>query len=412
MNWLRSYPREIQVFLLASLISAAGGSLMWPLTTLYVYQELGRTMTDAGFVVLLQSLGGIGGQLLGGTLYHRLGVKKLIVGSLSLNALCLFALPFVSQNWHLYMITMIFVGLFNAMSLPAIQAFIGFRFADRRGQLFNIVYVANNIGVALGTALCGVLADISYHLTFVLNGVSCALFAGFFLIYLTKIGEGERPPTEQEDVHNPGRPQVNTEKRPLWLLAQVRVYLYMGIGSLFLWLGNSIWNTGVSPFIVSSGMLISYYSLLWTLNGILIFAGQPFVNFIRRVAARTAEAQMTASALFYLFGYIVILGFHNYPAMIVAMILITFGEMLLSPAIPSYVSEKTGLYAPFYLGVAGGIGAVGRVIGPYIMGVFYDSGGLHPVAWVAVLAGILSLVFFMIHHYVQRKAVSLSSSAS
>ncbi|WP_411344041.1 MFS transporter [Paenibacillus sp. WLX1005] len=399
MRWLKSYPKEIQVFLLASLLNAAGGSLMWPLVTLFVYQELGRPMQDAGLVVLLQSLGGIIGQLLGGSLYHRLGVRKLIVGSLLFNGLFLFTLPFVSTHWYWFMGAMVMIGLFNSMSMPAIQAFIGFRFADRRGELFNIVYVANNIGVALGTALCGVLADISYYLSFVINGLSCVLFAGFFFVYLSKIGTGD---SQHIDDNNPGRPKAGRGESTGWLLGQVRIYLFMGVATLFLWLGNSIWNTGVSPFIVSSGLLISYYSLLWTMNGILIFAGQPFIHLIRRWFASTAQAQMTASAVFYLLGYIVILGFHNYPAFIVAMILTTFGEMLISPAIPSFVSERTGAYAPFYLGVAGGIGAVGRVIGPYVMGIFYDQGGLIPVTWVAVIAAVLSLAFYLVHSVAQR----------
>ncbi|WP_458121054.1 MFS transporter [Paenibacillus sp. Z6-24] len=404
MRWLKTYPREIQVFLFASLINAAGGSLMWPLVTLFVYQELDRPMRDAGFVVLLQSLGGIVGQLLGGTLYHRLGVKKLIVGSLLMNGLLLFMLPIVSDNWHLFMGTMVLIGLFNSMSLPAIQAFIGFRFADRRGELFNIIYVANNIGVALGTALCGILADISFYLSFVLNGISCVLFAGFFYVYLKRIGEGTEAGAPIDE-NNPGRPKMEKGESTIWLLGQVRVYLFMGVATLFLWLGNSIWNTGVSPFIVSSGMLISYYSLLWTLNGVLIFVGQPFVNLVRRLVAQTAQAQLTASAVFYLLGYIVILGFHNYPAFIAAMILTTFGEMLMSPAIPSFVSERTGAYAPFYLGVAGGIGAVGRVIGPYVMGIFYDQGGIIPVSWVAVAAGVLSLGFYVVHSIAQRGVI-------
>lgn len=75
--------------------------------------------------------------------------------------------------------------------MPAIQAFVGFRFADRRGELFNIIYVANNIGVALGTGLSGVLADLSYQLSFVMNGVTSAVFAGFFWSYLSRVDREE-----------------------------------------------------------------------------------------------------------------------------------------------------------------------------------------------------------------------------
>lgn len=179
MRWLQSYPREVKVFLIASLISSAGGSLMWPLVTMFVFKVLGRTVTDAGLVILVMSVGGIAGQLLGGALYHRLGVKRLIVGGLALTALFLMLLPYGSGNWHLFMLLMLLVG-FNATTMPAIQAFIGFRFAEQRGELFNVIYVANNIGVALGTAISGFLAQISYDLSFILNGLTSAGFALFF----------------------------------------------------------------------------------------------------------------------------------------------------------------------------------------------------------------------------------------
>lgn len=75
MKLLSQYPKEVKAFLVASLVASAGGSLMWPLTTMYVFDELNRSMQDAGLVILIQSLGGIIGQLLGGALYHKVGVK-------------------------------------------------------------------------------------------------------------------------------------------------------------------------------------------------------------------------------------------------------------------------------------------------------------------------------------------------
>ncbi|MEK3733119.1 MFS transporter [Paenibacillus sp. FSL M8-0334] len=392
MKLLSQYPKEVKAFLVASLVASAGGSLMWPLTTMYVFDELNRSMQDAGLVILIQSLGGIIGQLLGGALYHKVGVKRLIVGSLLLNALGLFSLPLINGYWSLLIVTMGLVGLFNAVSMPAIQAFIGFRFADRRGELFNVVYVANNIGVALGTAMSGFLAEISYHLSFVLNGVTSFGFAVFFLIYLTKL---DAP----KEAAGPALRKTPLSAGPgAWaLLSHTRIYLYMGLGSLFLWFGNSIWNTGVSPFIISEGMSKAAYGYLWTLNGILIFAAQPLVGLIRRWLARTESSQMTASALFYLAAYVVIALMQSYPGLVLAMVLATLGEMLISPAIPAFISERAGRSAPFYIGVAGGMGAAGRVLGPYFMGTMFDSGGLTPVAWLAAATAVLSCIAFVVH---------------
>lgn len=371
---------------------------MWPLVTMYVFDELGRSMTDAGLVILIQSLGGIAGQLLGGSLYHKVGVNRLIVGALAMNALALFTLPAASGHWILFMVTMGLVGLFNSLSLPAIQAFIGFRFAKQRGELFNVIYVANNIGVALGTALSGFLADISYMLSFVMNGVTSAVFAVFFFIYLRKVGTVPEGTELKKTVH---------DSPSGWLLLRnTRIYLFMSVASMFLLIGNSIWNTGVSPFIISEDWPKKAYGFLWTLNGILIFVAQPLTNLLKRWFAQTSAAQMTLSALLYLGGYAVILGVQNYPGLILAMVLTTFGEMLISPAIPSFITEHAHRNAPFYLGVSGGIGAAGRVIGPYFMGGLYDSGGLSPTAWLACSVAVLSVLFFIVHAAVNRQGRS------
>lgn len=398
------YSKEVYVFLTACLINATGSSLMWPLVSMYVFDELGRSMTDAGLVILVQSLGGIAGQLLGGALYHRLGVRKLIVGSLALGAVGLLALPVLSQSWILFILSMAYIGLFNSLSTPAIQSFIGFRFADRRAEMFNTVYVANNIGVALGTALSGFLADISYSLSFIANGATSGFFAVFFFIYLGKVSShqatsSDRARLEPEAV----RPTAGS------LLRHTRIYLYMAVGALLLHLGNSIWNTGVSPFIIAEGMPKKMYGFLWTLNGLLIFVAQPVISLIKRYISKTITSQMTASSLFYAAGYVCILVLHNYPGMILGMILATFGEMLISPAMPAFLSEHGGKNAPFYIGLSGGIGAAGRVIGPYVMGSLYDQGGLSPVTWIAIVTALLSASFYYLHAFLNHPKRNLSS---
>ncbi|GGH32538.1 MFS transporter [Paenibacillus segetis] len=396
MKWLQSYPREVKVFLVASLVNSAGGSLMWPLITMFVFKELGRTVTDAGLVILVMSLGGIFGQLLGGALYHRVGVKRLIVGALGMSAVSLLTLPYVSGHWYVFMFFMGLVGFFNSLSMPAIQAFIGFRFVERREELFNVVYVANNIGVAIGTAVSGFLASISYNLSFIINGSISAVFALFFLVYLNKIQQN------QGELNLEKRKNSSEDIKAWKLLGQYKIYLFMGLGSFCIWLGNSVWNNGVSPFTILKGMPEWNYSILWTLNGVLIFVGQPFILWLKRTFTGSAESQMTASAIFYLLGYITILCFHTYPSFIFAMVLITFGEMLISPAIPSFIAERTGKSAPFYLGVVGGIGSAGRVVGPYTMGMLFDWNGLVPVAGLAVFIAVLSVGSFIVHSFVNR----------
>lgn len=111
----------------------------------------------------------------------------------------------------------------------------------------------------------------------------------------------------------------------------------------------------MSPHIIEQGLPKTMYGLLWTLNGILIFAAQPIIFWIKRLYARHASAQMTWAGGFYLSAYIVMLGTQNYTGMIFAMVLATLGEMLIAPAVPAFLSDHGGRGAPFYIGLVGAL---------------------------------------------------------
>ncbi|MFD3271956.1 MFS transporter [Paenibacillus dendritiformis] len=468
---MSKYTGEMKVFIWASMINSTGGALMWPLTTLFVHTQLNRPLADAGFVILMQMLGGFFGQLLGGGLYYRLGVRKLLIGALAATSLLQLSLVVTAHaDWWLYVTTMTVLGLTNSASMPAIQSFVGFRWADRRDELFNVIYVGNNVGVALGTALSGVLADISFNLTFVLNGLTSAGFALFFYRFLRGQNEEAAAAGAVNGASVKGAPVNGTSvdgasvngvsangapvngapvngapingasvngsmadgssvkgdpadganreektaaaraqrgvlpERSLWeKLSAYRIYLFMSVGSLFIWLANSLWGTGVAPHIADQGMNFSMYSLLWTLNGVLIFAAQPITSWMKRTIAVPLTSQLTWSAIFYGLAYVVIWFLPFYSGFLLAMALATLGEMLVSPAVPAFLSARAGREAPFYMGVSGGIASIGRMIGPYVLGLTYDHGGLDGVSFISVLIAVLAVLSFVAHAALQRK---------
>ncbi|BFH70806.1 hypothetical protein PsJ27TS7_48060 [Paenibacillus dendritiformis] len=459
---MSKYTGEMKVFIWASMINSTGGALMWPLTTLFVHTQLNRSLADAGFVILMQMLGGFFGQLLGGGLYYRLGVRRLLIGALAATSLLQLSLVVTAHaDWWLYVATMTVLGLTNSASMPAIQSFVGFRWADRREELFNVIYVGNNVGVALGTALSGVLADISFNLTFALNGLTSAGFALFFYRFLRgqteeadaggavngtaaketsvngtpmegssvdraavngtsingasvngSLAEGssvkgdpaDGGSGEEQTTAAPGTQRGVLPERSLWeKMSAYRIYLFMSVGTLFIWLANSLWGTGVAPHIADQGMNFSMYSLLWTLNGVLIFAAQPITSWMKRTIAVPLTSQLTWSAIFYGLAYIVIWFLPFYSGFLLAMALATLGEMLVSPAVPAFLAARAGREAPFYMGVSGGIASIGRMIGPYVLGLTYDRGGLGGVSFISVLIAVLAVLSFVTHAALQRK---------
>jgi MFS family permease len=404
--YLHRYPREALLFLLASFVNAAGSAFMWPLTTLYVHTQLHRTMAEAGFVLMLQSLAGIAGQFAGGALFHRLGAKRLIVGSLLFQAVIQLAIVFTA-GWSGYITLMVGLGFLFNVSQPAIHAFIGFRWKEQRRELFNVVYVGNNLGMAIGTSLAGVIASVSFGLTFLANSLSTFVFALFFLLFLRRMSHRDLVGLAPELAGKHGRFEA------LLLLLRYRVYLFMALGAALIWFSTSVWSSGIAPYLAHQGMSLAAYSFLWTVNGIVIFAGQPVTSWLKRVLNQSLPAQLVASAALYAGGFAFISLFHtSYYAIVAGMVITTFGEMLIAPTIPAFVTEKTGEAAPFYLGVVGAISSVGRLLGPLVMGSMFDLGGAVPTILLAAAMSAVSVLLCLIHASFHRSKPVTSVASS
>jgi len=392
-----SYPRASFAFILASLVNSVGSALMWPLTTIYVHNVLHKSYGEAGFVLFCQSLASVVGQFVGGALFHRVGARRLIVWSLVLTGFAQLSLVF-AKEWFIYILAMSVNGLLIAITMPAVNAFIGFRWYEHRYRLFNAVYVSNNVGVAIGTTIAGLLAAISFDLTFLFNGISTLAFALFFYLFLKRLGGGD---TSEWSTGMMTQPQG---ARPVALLRDVRLYVFVGLGALMVFLSTSTWNSGVAPFLNQAGFSPAIYSGLWTVNGILILVGQPLTSMLNRFIMKTLPARLVGSALFYSFAFAFLYFFHaSYADFIFGMVLGTLGEMLMSPTIPSLITQTTGQAAPFYLGVVGSIGSFGRLIGPVLFGTLFDHHGLAPILIVATGTSVLGAWMFGVHVIANRR---------
>lgn len=397
---LQTFPREAYLFILASLMNSVGSALMWPLTTIYVHNVLHRSYGEAGFVLFCQSLAGVAGQFLGGALFHRLGAKRLIVGSLFLTGFAQFGLIF-AKAWSPYIAMMTTVGLLNSITMPAVNAFIGFRWRDQQYRLFNAIYVSNNIGVAIGTSIAGVLAAISFNLTFLFNGVSTVAFAAFFYVFIRRMNIDETSDLSL------GVPLQGAEQSIRFLPGDYRLYLFISLGTMLISVSTSAWNSGVAPFLNQKGLPVTTYSLLWTVNGLVILLGQPLLALLNRFVMKTLYLRLIGSAVFYAIGFSFMLFWHGlYFDFVFGMVVATLGEMSISPTSPALITQTAGRAAPFYLGLVGGFGSAGRLIGPVLFGNLFDFFGLNPILTIAAGSTVVAAILFLVHQNVKTRVNS------
>ncbi|GLG02053.1 putative MFS-type transporter YttB [Alicyclobacillus hesperidum subsp. aegles] len=382
-------PKESYAFVLASLFNSMGSALIWPLTTIYVHNVLHRNYADAGIALFFQSLATIVGQVMGGALYARLGPRKLIIGSLVLTGCAQWSIIF-ARTWPSYVTAMTVNAFLVAITMPAVNGFVGQRWRAVSTRLFNVMYVSNNVGVAIGTTLAGILASISFSFTFLINGLSTLMFAGFLAVFMRRFSNDELADWQAGF-------GATRQQSPILLLTRYHLYAFVGIGSMLVNLATSAWNSGVAPYLNQAGQSPASYSLLWTVNGIVILVGQPVTSFINRRLTQSLASRLTASAILYGCAYALILATHaTYALLMVGMVVATLGEMLIAPTIPALVTTTAREHAAFYLGVAGGIGSGGRLIGPILFGTLFDHAGLPPILWVAMGACAMAVMVFIV----------------
>jgi MFS family permease len=177
---------------------------------------------------------------------------------------------------------------------------------------------------------------------------------------------------------------------------------WIPIGALFagcivLWIVYVQWQASVSVHMQDSGIPLTKYSVLWTINGIVIFLGQPLIAAVMRVF-KSFASQMFLGSFLYLVVLLLLFSSNAYPIYVVAMVILTLGEMLLWPIIPAAVAQ---LSPPsrlgFLQGFIGSAATIGRMLGPLVGGLLYDHTTFHTLLLVMMCIWVIPILCFTIY---------------
>ncbi len=101
---------------------------------------------------------------------------------------------------------------------------------------------------------------------------------------------------------------------------------------------------------------------------------------------------MLVGVIVFALSYAVLTQAEMFTMFLVAMIILTVGEMFVWPAVPSIANElapegKSG----FYQGIVNSVSTGGRMVGPFIGGLIVDMYSMHTLLFVLIGLLILSL---------------------
>ena len=367
--------------LLGAFFTSFGMSFIWPLTSVYLHDNLHISLTLVGLVLFFNSLASVIGNVVGGLGFDRRNPYYLmlaggIVMTVTLIVLTLFhqAVPFA--------ICLFFLGLaagWNGTLVSALGATLK-RFDGR--YVFNMIYFVQNFGIVIGSSVVGFLYDWDLRLPFF---VSTLISLGFLAVVLI----GYHPLRNQKRATN----ERKTDKTKI-KLPKMNQYLMITLLSMLLitWTMYQQWGSNVSVYMTSLGIPFRYYSVLWTVNAGLILLIQFFIVRYGQYI-KNHFMPIYIGILMFAFSFVVLSVAKQYYLFVTAMILLTIGEALAFPQVPVIVNRITpeGVKGK-YLGLVNSFGSAGRAISPLFGGLMIETFSYRTLFIVAVFFNLAILL--------------------
>jgi MFS family permease len=390
-------PRPLWILIIGMTLNVTASSFLWPLNTIYLHDQLGKSLSVAGLVLLFNALATVVGNLCGGGFFDKLGgYKTVFIGGL----ITLVSAIGISINHEFipYTIFLTISGFGTGMVFPAIFAMAGSVWKEGGRRSFNAIYVGQNLGVAIGSALGGVIASYSFDYVFIANTFMYILF---FLVVIFGFRRIQSDAVMQTSVIE--EQKTKTPYKQLYPL------LVLCIGYFLCWIGYVQWLSTISAYTQEIGISLKQYSLLWTINGAMIVLAQPLLALAIKWFAKTLKAQLIFGMLTFVLSFAVAAKSTGFEGFLTAMVILTIGEMFVWPAVPAVaaalaIKGKEG----FYQGIVNSTGTAGRMIGPLLGGFLVDTKGINTMFIVLSVFILLAIVTVFLYEMMAKKALQQS----
>lgn len=344
---LRALPREAWILYAGTFLNKFGAFVI-PFLAIYL-RDRGYSDRDAALALAAYGLGHIVASGLGGYLADRIGRRRTIALSMFGSAAAMLLLSQADSRNEIIALTAL-TAIATELYRPASSALLtDLVTPEQRVTAFAAYRWALNAGWAFGPATAGFLSHYSFTWLFVGDAVTSILFG---LVAWFALPHG---------VHSSGATaawpealRVIRKDRRLHklLLAQLAVsVVFLQMSSTF---GLHVMEAGFSK---------ETYGALLSLNGVLIVLFElPLTTFTRR---RPAAAMIAAGYLLIGAGFAFSGWAHTLPALGLAVVIFTVGEMIAMPVASAYFADGApAAMRGRYMGVLGFIWALGLTIGP------------------------------------------------
>jgi MFS family permease len=382
------YPKQFWVIVGSNFIDRIGGALIFPFFALYITQKFNVGMTEVGLLFAVFSITDMLGNMVGGALTDYLGRKTMIILGLVISAFTSLGMGLVQELEWFYVMGAV-SGLFATAAGPAHEAMlIDILPEKKRSEGFGVMRVAMNLSVAIGPAIGGFIAAYSYLILFVADTVTSLITA--LIVYL--VVEESKPEVEEKAGEHHNFKETFIGYRAV--LEDKKFMLFVIISTVATLVYSQMYST-LSVYLRDiHGVPESGYGWLMTLNAGMVVVFQFMIT--RRISNKPPMLILALGSLLYVIGF-GMYGFVNvYVMFMLAMAIITVGEMVIIPVARAYVGQA----APEdmrgrYSGVMGFSWMIPWMIGPLLAGLIMDYGDPNWIWYGSAILGLVAAAGFL-----------------
>jgi MFS family permease len=372
-------PKRIWLLIIGMIINMTGASFLWPFNTIYIHDHLGKSLSVAGMALMFNAIAGVIGNMLGGWLFDRIGGYKSVLSGIVITLLSIGGMVFY-HDWPFYVVFLTLIGFGSGIVFPSMFAMVGSAWPEGGRKAFNALYVAQNVGVAIGSAMGGFVASLSFNYIFIANAI---LYTIFFLIALFGFRTMQ---TEQKEAVAEVKPISNG----VTLTGPMKALLIVCVAYALCWFSYVQWQGALATHVQALGISLKQYSLLWTINGALIVLAQPLVSIVVARFTRSLKQQIVVGIVILMISFGIVSVAEQFTMFVAAMVILTIGEMFVWPAVPTIANNL----APegrvgFYQGIVNSAATGGRMFGPLVGGAIVDNSNINML--FIFLLGVLTI---------------------
>lgn len=396
------YPKSFWTLMIVAFIDRLGGALLFPFFALYITSKFSVGMTQVGVLFATFSLSGLVGTSIGGAMADRFGRKVMVIFGLVTSSVSAILMGLVNSIEAFFLLALL-VGLLSNSAGPAHQAMITDLLPEnKRAEGFGLFRIIFNMAVVIGPAIGGLLAARSYLSLFITDAVISLISAGIVFRFIPETKPQALPGAPVESVFGTFGGYVRVFKDSLFMFF---IFAMILTGLVYMNMNTTL---GVYLRDVYS-VPESGYGLILSLNAAMVVLLQFPIT--RRIESKSPMLVMALGAALYAIGF-TMYGFVSiYVMFLLAMVIITIGEMLIAP-----ISQAlTARFAPEdmrgrYMAVFSISWSIPFAIGPLLAGMVLDSTNPSYLWYLAGMVGFLAVFSFLWLHRRVRDVPSIESA--